>query len=125
MFGFLRSITIPRTTPLFLGRWDYDYRVDVMDWNLGDKDCEAVADDGVNLRLWTRLANRVLSGRHVSYQRAKRNTNPSTSLLQLEGVGSTEAAKFYLGKRVAFVYRAHKEIRGSKIRVIWGKVTRT
>lgn len=34
-----------------------------------------------------------LSGRHVSYQRAKRNTNPDTSLLQLEGVGSSEAAQ--------------------------------
>ena len=31
---------------------------------------------------------------------------------------------FYLGKKVAFVYRAHREIRGTKIRVIWGKVTR-
>ena len=31
---------------------------------------------------------------------------------------------FYLGKKVAFVYRAQKEVRGSKIRVIWGKVTR-
>ncbi len=31
---------------------------------------------------------------------------------------------FYLGKKVAFVYRAHREIRGSKIRVIWGKITR-
>ena len=31
---------------------------------------------------------------------------------------------FYLGKKVAFVYRAQREVRGSKIRVIWGKVTR-
>jgi len=31
---------------------------------------------------------------------------------------------FYLGKKVAYVYRGQKEIRGSKIRVIWGKVTR-
>jgi ribosomal protein L35AE/L33A len=31
---------------------------------------------------------------------------------------------FYLGKKVAFVYRAQKEVRGSKIRVMWGKVTR-
>lgn len=29
-----------------------------------------------------------------------------------------------IGKKVAFVYRASKEIRGTKIRVIWGKVTR-
>ena len=32
--------------------------------------------------------------------------------------------RFYLGKRVAFVYKASKERQGSKIRVIWGKVTR-
>ncbi len=31
---------------------------------------------------------------------------------------------FYLGKKVAFVYRAQREVRGTKIRVIWGKVTR-
>lgn len=34
-------------------------------------------------------------------------------------------SRFYLGKKVAFVYRAKREIRGSKIRVIWGKITRT
>lgn len=32
--------------------------------------------------------------------------------------------RFYLGKKVAFVYRAHREVRGTKIRVIWGKITR-
>ena len=31
---------------------------------------------------------------------------------------------FYLGKKVAYVYRGLKEKRGTKIRVIWGKVTR-
>merc|ERR1711977_807332 len=48
-----------------------------------------------------------VKGRHISYQRAKRNTNPNTSLLQLEGVSTTEAANFYLGKKVAYVSRAH------------------
>lgn len=32
---------------------------------------------------------------------------------------------FYLGKKVAFVYRAKRHVRGSNIRVIWGKVTRS
>ncbi|SMQ53095.1 unnamed protein product [Zymoseptoria tritici ST99CH_3D7] len=66
-----------------------------------------------------------VKGKHLSYQRGKRNTNPDTSLIQIEGVENTKDATFYLGKRIAYVYRAKKEIRGSKIRVIWGKVTRT
>ncbi|KAF2861861.1 ribosomal protein L35Ae [Piedraia hortae CBS 480.64] len=65
-----------------------------------------------------------VKGKHVSYQRGKRNTNPGTSLLLIEGVHDRKDTAFYLGKRVAYVYRAKKEIRGTKIRVIWGKITR-
>ncbi|KAI5847203.1 60S ribosomal protein L33 [Morchella snyderi] len=63
-------------------------------------------------------------GKHLSYQRGKRNTNPNTSLIKIEGADNQKDATFYCGKKVAFVYRASKEIRGTKIRVIWGKVTR-
>merc|ERR1711900_136333 len=56
-----------------------------------------------------------VKGRHISYQRGKRNTTPGTSLIQIEGVSDTKGANFYLGKKVAFVYRASKEVRGSKI----------
>lgn len=66
-----------------------------------------------------------VKGRHIGYQRSKRNTNPSVSLLQLEGVDNTQDARWYLGKRVAYVYRANKAVRGSKIRVIWGKIRST
>ncbi|OCK98164.1 60S ribosomal protein eL33 [Cenococcum geophilum 1.58] len=64
---------------------------------------------------------RLVWGKHLSYQRGKRNTTPGTSLIKIEGVDDTKAATFYTGKKVAFVYRAQKEVRGSKIRVIWGK----
>ncbi|KAJ8124082.1 hypothetical protein ONZ43_g119 [Nemania bipapillata] len=51
-------------------------------------------------------------------------SHPKTSLIKIEGVDDTKAATFYLGKRIAYVYKGQKEIRGTKIRVIWGKVTR-
>lgn len=35
----------------------------------------------------------IFRGRHLSYQRGKRNTTPGTSLIQIEGVNNTEAAK--------------------------------
>jgi ribosomal protein L35AE/L33A len=34
----------------------------------------------------------------LGHKRGKRNSRPNTSLLQLEGVDSKEAAQFYLGK---------------------------
>ncbi|KAK0731772.1 ribosomal protein L35A [Lasiosphaeria hispida] len=65
-----------------------------------------------------------VKGRHLSYQRGRHVTHAKTSLIKIEGVDDTPAANFYLGKKVAYVYRGQKEIRGTKIRVIWGKVTR-
>ncbi|KAK9765280.1 60S ribosomal protein L33B [Basidiobolus ranarum] len=64
-------------------------------------------------------------GRVLGFKRAKRNQRVNTSLVQLENVGTKEEAQFYLGKRVAYIYRAKREINGSKVRVIWGRVTRS
>ncbi|WFD40770.1 60S ribosomal protein L33A [Malassezia japonica] len=64
-------------------------------------------------------------GRIVSHRRGKRNTYPNVSLVKIEGVESTSDAQFYLGKRIAYVYKAPTEKRGTKVRVIWGRVTRT
>lgn len=63
-------------------------------------------------------------GRVLGYQRAKRNQTPNTTLLAIENVRTKADTEFYLGKRVAYVYRAKKEINGSKVRVMWGRVTR-
>lgn len=64
-------------------------------------------------------------GKHISYQRGKRNTTPGTSLLKLEGVDSTDAAQFYCGKRVAYVYRAQRTVRGSKVLTSYEDCMRT
>ena len=37
-------------------------------------------------------------GRVLGHKRAKRNTRPNTSLLQIEGVANKEDAQFYLRK---------------------------
>ncbi|KAJ9124108.1 60S ribosomal protein L33B [Naganishia vaughanmartiniae] len=66
-----------------------------------------------------------VKGRVLGHKRGKRNSRPNTSLLQLEGVDSKEAAQFYLGKRVAYVYKAKREIKGSKVRVMWGRISRS
>lgn len=61
----------------------------------------------------------------LGYERSKRNQNPNVSLIKLEGVQTTQDAQFYLGKRVAYVYRAKTVKNGSKLRVIWGRIART
>ncbi|KAF9929992.1 hypothetical protein FBU30_001011 [Linnemannia zychae] len=72
----------------------------------------------------TFLKNLYAKGRVLGFKRAKRNQRPDISLIQIEGVKTAADTEFYLGKRVAFVYRAKREVNGSKIRCIWGRVTR-
>ena len=62
-------------------------------------------------------------GKIVSFKRGKRTQTNHTVLVKIEGVRTADATNFYLGKRLAYVYRAPKAIDGSRIRVVWGKVT--
>merc|ERR1719197_1675069 len=63
-------------------------------------------------------------GRILGYKRSKVNQYENTSLIKIEHVIQRSDVDFYLGKRVAYIYKAKKEINGSKFRVIWGKVCR-
>lgn len=64
-------------------------------------------------------------GRIVSFRRGKRNVREHTTLVEIEGSKTIADAQFYAGKRIAYVYRAKRAIKGSNVRVIWGKVTRS
>ncbi|KAL2651666.1 hypothetical protein R1flu_019794 [Riccia fluitans] len=78
---------------------------------------------GERVRLYVR-------GIILGYKRSKSNQYPNTSLIQIEGVNTPEEVNWYLGKRLAYVYKAktkkisHKGEKGTYYRCIWGKVTR-
>merc|ERR1711991_949335 len=70
-----------------------------------------------------------VGGTVLGHRRSKRNTHFQTALLSIDGVKTKEASSFYLGKRVAYVYKgqvARKVSAGkaTKFRVVWGKVVK-
>merc|ERR1719375_1036280 len=60
----------------------------------------------------------------LGYKRSKSNVYPNTTLLKVDGVRTREDCTYYLGKRVAYVFKAKKEVKNSKYRVMWGKIRR-
>jgi len=61
-------------------------------------------------------------GVFVGYRRNLREHRPHTAIVRIEGVNNRTDTPFYLGKRVAYIYRATKIKQGSKFRVIWGRI---
>uniref|UniRef100_A0A7S2XUS1 60S ribosomal protein L35a n=1 Tax=Fibrocapsa japonica TaxID=94617 RepID=A0A7S2XUS1_9STRA len=60
----------------------------------------------------------------VGYKGGLRTQHCHTALAKIQGVDDKKSAGFYLGKKIAYIYKAHTLKKNSKYRVVWGKVTR-
>lgn len=70
----------------------------------------------------------------TGFRRSQRHQVQHTSLLKIKNVRAKEDTEFYLGKRVAYVFKGKNKVSQirsaqnpklkSRVRVMWGRVTR-
>lgn len=70
---------------------------------------------GRQVRLWVRA-------KFLGFRRSKVNQNTNQSILRLEGVNDSNAASYYFGKRVVYIYKTPSGQKDKKFRTIWGRI---
>merc|ERR1712224_1075129 len=66
-----------------------------------------------------------VKGAICSFKRSGTATQyENQNIMKIQGVQDRASTAFYLGKKVAYVYKAQTEKKGSKYRCIWGVVRR-
>ncbi|KAF4319141.1 hypothetical protein G195_007444 [Phytophthora kernoviae 00238/432] len=65
-----------------------------------------------------------VKGVFLGYKRGLRNQYSHTALVKIQGLTDKKDVDFYLGKKIAYIYKAKSLKNGSQFRVVWGKVMR-
>merc|ERR1719506_2194796 len=94
-----------------------------------DKNIEEVAKKRANAKKFARRHRRkptrlYCKGILTGFKRSRTNVYPNCTLVKIAGVRTRDDTKFYHGKKIAYVYKAKREVKNSKYRVLWGKVRR-
>jgi len=85
---------------------------------VGKKQVAAAAEEKAS-KAGSRL---YVKGVVMGYRRALTNQKSHTSLIKIQGVDDSADLKFYLGKRIMYMYRTKTEKDDTRFRVMWGKV---
>ena len=83
----------------------------------GQNFAKMVASAGQPTRLYVK-------GVFLGYKRGLRNQYSHTALVKIQGLTDKKDVDFYLGKKIAYIYKAKSLKNGTQFRVIWGKVVR-
>ena len=72
---------------------------------------------GKSVRLYVRA-------KFLGFRRSKVQQNTNQSILRLEGVNDRNAASYYFGKRVVYIYKTKSGQKDKRFRTIWGRIGR-
>ena len=65
------------------------------------------------------------NGLFTGFRRGKTTQNESQAIIHVQNCADKAGARFYLGRRVAYVFRGKNTVNDTKFRVHWGTVVNT
>ena len=64
-------------------------------------------------------------GIFTGFRRGKTTQNENQALVTVQNCNDIAGARWYLGKRVAYIHKAKNTVNNTRYRVSWGKVIKT